>query len=243
MPEVMFLSDDQRAVAEFLGASRELRFVAEDPHFPELGAFTDRFLASLTDFGRTEMEAGRRSRISDLASSGFAPDVLEGLHDVRWRLASKFNLEGIALLDGASRLAEAAQRIQLPEHRPGIGDDIATLRRDLLFHLGELNIKASDARKTAEAISPILDLASKGDAAALYREIADRAVQLQKLRSSEDRGTKENIPVWKIVAIAVAVGIWIWALFKCRWWGSCSLKEGLAYAIVFWISALIAKYC
>jgi hypothetical protein len=94
-----------------------------------------------------------------------------------------------------------------------------------------------------EAANPILDLAAKGDVAALYKEVADRAVQLQKLRSSEDRGMQENIPVWKIAAIAVAVGIWIWALFKCKWWGSCSLKEGLAYFIVFWISVLIARYC
>jgi hypothetical protein len=237
------LNDSQMAVAHFMDASRDLRFIAEDTHFPELGAFADRFLAGVTGFGRTEMEFGRRNRVANLASAGFAPDALEGLHDVKWRLASNFNLQGVQLLDGASRLVEGAQRIRLPEHRPDLGDDVAALRRDLSFHLAELEIKPSDAVRIAEAAKPILDLASRGDVTALYKEVADRAVHLQKLRSTEDRGTQDNIPVWKVAAIVVAVGIWVWALFKCKWWGSCSLKEGLGYFIAFWIAALIAKFC
>lgn len=243
MANQTFLSANQQAVANFMEASKELRLVANDSNFPELAGFTDHFLASVTLFGRTEMEFQRRSRVAGLTKAGFAPETLGGLNDLRWRLATQFNLQGIELLDGTDRLVEAVTRVKLPGDRPAVGDDIAKLRKELYFHISELEVKPADAQKIIEGITPILDIASRGDVAELYREVANKARQLQELRSTEDRGMRENIPVWKVIAIVIAFGIWIWALFRCKWWGSCSLKEGLAYAIVFWISALIANYC
>jgi hypothetical protein len=242
MAQRSFLSGTQQTVSEFMEASKDLRAVANDPNFPELAEFTDHFLSAVTHFGRTEMELQGVERVADLTKGGFAPRDLEGFRATRLQLADRFNRTGIRLLEGADRLPETVARLE-PPNRAALQEDVSALKEELQFHLGELEVKPSDSSRIAKAISPIFDLVGQGNVNGLYEHVARQAGTLQRLRASESRGAEENIPVWKIVAIAVAVGVWVWALFKCKWWGSCSLKEGLAYAIIFWISAFIAKFC
>lgn len=231
------LTREQAACSEFLRSSDFMREIADDKHGRALLDFTDSLILAVTAFGTAELHARHAERC----------EVLK-LPAQRARLASQQSArhhdKGLTLI--------AHCRKSLKEFRRELDDfptdtvparEFETLHKDIREALVELEVKASDVDKIDKTIRTCLDLVSANGAATLPDYLDKHLDELESLRKRKDRGAVENIPVWKVAAIALAVGVWVWALFRCRWWGSCSKKEGLSYFILFWLAVLIARFC
>lgn len=238
MGSVNLLAREQQATSEFLRASAFMRDIADDRHSASLLEFTDSVILAIAEFGTAELHARHAERMKTLklarprAQASAAQQV------------ARHQKKGFALI-ACGRKALDAFRRELADFPTDLvaAREIDALGQDLRESLVDVELKASDVEKVDKVIGACLDEIRAKGAAALPGYLGKHLAELERLRKGADRGAVDNIPVWKVAAIAVAVGVFVWALFRCRWWGSCSLKEGLAYAVVFWIAALIARYC
>lgn len=231
------LSQRQAATMDFLNASQYLRQVADDHHGIGMLEFTDSFIQSILSFGNSELYARQAGRSKGLK-------IQESLVKESMQMSKEYNEKGFRNLSYArDTLKQLRKELESYPEVKLDKKDVASFQSELMHQVSELEIKESDALKIKEAFSSSLESIISGGAKALPDYLEQQIDKLEKIRRQPDRGAVDNIPVWKVAAIVVAVGVWVWALFRCKWWGSCSLREGLAYFIVFWIAALIAKFC
>lgn len=232
------LSEKQIAVRDFLEASEYLRQIADDGQGRGMLEFTESFIQSVASFGVSELYAREAERYLALGLSkrkaNYSLEKSKHHHEKGLRAVGYAKN---ALNQFRKDLEEYPTDMRLDER------DISELIQGLNEQLADLDIKRSDAEKISKTLQEGMHAIAREGAQALPDYLEERIEELAKLRSQEDRGAVENIPVWKVAAIAVALGVWIWALFRCKWWGSCRLKEGLGYFIVFWIAVYIAKFC
>lgn len=229
------LSRNQLASLDFFQASERLRLIATDGHGEGLAAVAGEFIQAMNAFGLSELEARRGERLQALKlGTGVAREAT--------RLRDAHNEKGLRTLKRARAHVKLFREELASYPEVKLEGELKEFQQELREQLAELEISESDVRKIDSALADGFAVAGKG--AAGLPDYLDRNLrELEKVRRSANRGAVENIPIWKIIAIVVAFGIWIWALFRCRWWGSCDLREGLAYFIVFWIAALIARFC
>ena len=231
------ISREYESASQFLCASDFMLDLVRDDHGDALAEFTSSFIVAVAAFGTCE----RHARIAERTG-------LLKCADARGKAAAeesaRQNAKGLVAL-GYARRGLDAYRQQIPNlpTKAVPAADFESFLNDLRFALVDLDAKTSDTEKMYRAVSENLEQLRKGGAAALGNYLDTNLANLEKLRRQNDRGAVDNIPVWKVAAIAVAVGVWVWALFRCRWWGSCSRKEGLAYAVVIWLAGLIARFC
>jgi len=232
------LSRTQQAVLDFDRMSDNLRRIADDRHGTGLMEFTEAFVQSISCFGISELNARQAERDKALA-----------LRDARLKSSIEasgyYNEKGIRLLSGArGALKQFREELaSFPKDLKLSAADIKATHQEIRDAVAELEIKATDAEKINAVFTKGFELLSAKGALALPDYLEEHIADLERIRRQPDRGAVENIPVWKVAAIVVAFGVWIWTLFRCKWWGSCSLKEGLAYATIFWIAALISRFC
>lgn len=113
---------------------------------------------------------------------------------------------------------------------------------DLKTIVADFETKPSDVEKIAAAIDEVHEAFKESGHGGIIKLLQKKFAELEKVRARPDRGAIDNIPVWKAVAIIVAVGIWVAAIIHCGWF-ECSVDWALAYAIGFNIAALIAYFC
>lgn len=235
---IFMLDVKLNAVKDYLGTSEYLRQIADDGHGRGILEFTESFIQSVASFGVSELYAREAERCIALKLSDTKADYsLE-----RSKQYHEKGLRNIAYAKESLKQFKAELK-EYPNDLKLEKNDIADFMKEFNEELSNLEIKKSDVEKISKTVKESMNFIAKKGANALPDYLEDKIDELGKIRSQADRGAVDNIPVWKIAAIAVAVGIWIWALFRCKWWGSCRLKEGLSYFILFWIAALIAKFC
>lgn len=230
------LSREQAASFQFLRASDPLREVADDGHGQGLASFAGLFVQAVNSFGLSELQARQAERIQILklpaASARSAQSRSKQHNDKGLRLlgecrdALKLFREEVATFPDSA--AQASQ--------------VRAVRDEFRANLVELELKASDIAKIDASAAEAFELAERG-AGALPDYLERHLGRLEEARKRADRGAVDNIPIWKIIAIVVAFGVWIWAFFRCGWWGACSYAEGLAYAVIFWLAALVVRFC
>lgn len=237
------LNREQNAMAQFMQSSEKMRQIADDGHGKGLLELTDALLQAMTSFGMSEMNARKAERREAIK---IQQDVV--------KLVSKetdyYHKKGLKSLSHAHKgLEQFREDLQKYKEELGaqfevdISEDLDKLHHDLRKGLVDLDIKASDVKKLDGAIQECFNSVRSKSPESLIDYIESKLRELEKIRNRPDRGAVENIPIWKVVAIVAALGIWVWALFRCHWWGSCSLAEGLSYFILFWIAVYIARFC
>lgn len=231
------LNREQKAVYEFMTASAMMRQVADDGHGKGLLDLTDALLQAIASFGVSELYARIAERCKAL-----------GIKDSRYQLALENsvynNKKGLRNLSYAQNAFKQFRKdLGTYPKDTNLSEDLDILQRELRDGLVDLEIKASDVIKIDNAIKECFDTVRPKGIEGLADYIKMKLSELENIRKKDDRGAIENIPVWKIAAVAVALGVWVWGLFRCKWWGSCSWKEGLSYAVIFYVAALIRKFC
>lgn len=231
------LTREQGAATEFLTASEFMRRIADDKHGKGLLEFTNNLIVAMVAFGSSELYARQSERCEVL-------EMPAGRARTASQLSARYNNKGLALL-GRARDALNVFRQELA----GFPDDAVaakefeTMHEDLREALVDLEVKASDVEKIEKTIRTCLDEVRTKGKVVLPDYLGRHLDELEKLRKREDRGAVENIPVWKIALIALAVGVWVWAYFRCRWWGDCSYAPAIAYFAIAWFAVLIRRFC
>jgi hypothetical protein len=127
-----------------------------------------------------------------------------------------------------------------------LDERLARFDRGVRVELGSLELKANDVERLIGQLDQALAVAREGDPLRLLDHIGGKLDELAKVRRGEDRGMVDNIPWWKIVAVAAFFAIAVWALIKCgwRWFGwSCSPNEALIYVLIAKAAALGYYLC
>lgn len=234
--ETKLLSREQAASASFLNASVPLREVAEDGHGQGLANFAGLFIQAVNSFGLSELHARQAERVQALklpAAGARAAQARSKQHNDR----------GLRLLE-ESRATLKLFREELATFPDTAASErqVRAVREEFRTGLVELELKASDVAQIDAAAAEAFELVRSG-ANSLPDYLEHHLARLEKVRRQPDRGAVDNIPIWKVIAIVVALGVWIWAFFRCSWWGRCSFAEGLAYFVIFWLAALVVRFC
>lgn len=201
--------------------------------------------SAVASFGRAEMAVYKAER-NQAARQPYNDD------DIETALAT-FQRAGLEYLDMASgAISDFRLNVESLVERGGKYDTELLERRASAFDVGvrrelaNLEIKPKDIERIIEQLDEALVVAKSGDPLALVDHIAAKLKELAGVRAGNDRGMVDNIPWWKIVAVAVFFAITIWALFRCvwRWFGPrCSPSEGLIYVLIAKAAALGFKLC
>jgi hypothetical protein len=235
--EITMLSREQQAVSDFMDVSTPLLRIADDGHNTGLQNFADAIVHSIAFFGLSELHARQAER-------GGVLNVQSSKTLSASRMSTHYNDKGLKTLSFAQdALKEFKEELA---NYPKSGDlraSVDTFQQELREALADLDLKASDVTKIDEAIQPCLDIVRSQGADELVNYLEEQVGQLEEVRRRPDRGAVENIPIWKVVAIVVAVGVWVWALFRCGIFRGCSRAEGLAYFVIFWLAVLISRFC
>lgn len=201
---------------------------------------------AIANFGRAEMAIYQAERnraagqpVADdaikTALETFHQSGLESLGLARDALgAFRRNIETLASDRGTDYDSELLERFAAAFDKG--------VRRELSY----LELKPKDVDKLSEQLREALEPAQTGDPLTLIAHIEKKLEELTEVRTSDNRGMVDNIPLWKIIAVAVFFAITLWALIRCVWgWFGprCGFNEGLIYTLIAKAAALGYKLC
>lgn len=232
----MLLGRNQQATLEYLNASQYLRQISESPNGTGLLEFTSSFVNAVSFFGISELKAreAERAGILDVQSN----KVITSL-----KASSQFNEKGFRTLSYArDSLKKFRDELVNVTDTKKYDDKFLIFQSELNEALVEVETKASDVKIISDSFTECFDLMKNKGVHSLPDYLEEKINNLEDIRKRPDRGAVQNIPLWKVAAIAVAVGVLIWAFFKCNYF-ECTQIEGIAYVTVFWIAALVTNYC
>jgi len=229
--------DPEQIVAEVSSATAFLRRIADDGHGRGLLEFTDHLNQAVNSFGRSELYARRAENrveldIQPMRAESFA--------------ASKedHNGKGLRSLDnGRASLRRFREDLAGYPQGGDIGDQLDRLQRDLREALADTDLKPSDTRRIDQIAGECFNVVRRQGAAGLPDYFDERVNQLEQARRRPDRGAVENIPFWKAAAIAVMIGVSVWAIFKCNWWGGCTEYEAAGYGTAIALASVVLGFC
>lgn len=236
------LSRDQRNVEEYLSSGSLLYHAFSAP---EERLVSDALFAvdsAVASFGRAEMIDRQTSRYGALGSPATedAGEAFRRYHD-----AGLNNLASAAeILREFRALVEAQGPADVDSGQ--LDQRLGSFSSGVRTELAALEMKPADVERLAAQLQEVISVARDGDALRLLDHIIGKVEELAKVRAGDDRGMVDNIPWWKVVAVAVFFAIAVWALIKCgwRWFGwSCSPNEALIYVLIAKAAGLGYKLC
>lgn len=227
---------EQDAMADFLQATDFMRRIADDDRVKGFADLNDNLIQAIASFGVGELHARRAERLQALKLSGSRSQAAA-------KLSARYNEKGQKLLDSAMVGVKALEKdLEKYPKEPLSAVIVDEFYEDLREALVDLEVKASDVEQINTVIRSGFDQFRGKPPQGISEYLTSKIKELGDIRKRSDRGAVSNVPLWKIAAIAVAVGVWIWALFRCGA-GKCSLSEGLAYFVIFAVAVLITKFC
>lgn len=221
-----------------LGAAYgELPALLERHELSELADVARTFGAAVIHFGRCERAARRHER-----SSGEKP--------------IKAELKTIQVLNkrGQAALKQAISDLGAMKH-PIVGEDskmaspslkagLSEFSETLMSLLSDGEMKPSDISKLQSTVDKVVNVALAKGSAGLLDGISEDMKKLAELRKRADRGAVDNVPWWKIVAIAAFLGLWVVGVARCiNNRQNCNDDIQAAIFVGMTISLLVLYFC
>lgn len=154
------------------------------------------------------------------------------------------NRKGLEAMSAARQfLLDLSADMTSTEVDNGIKNSLTLFAQELKSLFLEIGTKNSDVAKLYKVVDESFASYGRGGQKEVYDLIVAKFDELELLRMSENRGAVENIPIWKIVAIAVWLGIAITIVVKCLILNRCSTLQALTLALGLNIAALVALFC
>lgn len=231
------MSREQNATMTFMTAANEYRrFLGADPDSP-LGDIGNAFIVAFDCFGQSELRARHAERLEALK-------VKPGTARELWRESNGYNKKGVHAIANMRKLLKKLEleAKKLPKLSKEDVIQLEQCAQELRAQFADLEIKVADVVKLDTVLNECISLVRKEGLTAIPNWIDKKGAELAKARLSKNRGAVDNIPLWKVVAIAVFLGAWIYGFFKCWWW-SCTLNEQRAAYMIGVIALAIASYC
>ncbi|MCU0327235.1 MAG: hypothetical protein MUF45_18730 [Spirosomaceae bacterium] len=213
------LTREHKANLDFLLMSLPFRNSFNYQEESNLNEFVEGFTNSISFFGISELEFRKRDR----SRSKTSVDSLKNVYSLN---GTRNNTKGLKCLKIASaELKQFQNTLKLDKKYTFKADDF---RSELLVFFEDLEIKPVDVDKLLKVLDETLSECSKSPEQTIAY-LQKKVEELNKLRSSEDRGAVDNIPWWKIVAIAVFVGLAAWEIWRCIIRNKCGKAEKAAF--------------
>lgn len=236
MSSVAPFSSDQLAAIEFRRALAPIEADLLDLGLPVLSRFHKSIGGAATLFGLCDRSAVQIDR--DEAAQNNAE-----LRAKRMARADALNRAGIETLQHVQSLSSELEKeiasLSLEVDPRPIQAFSAAMKRQF----GELEIKPSDISKLNKLVDEVATNAADWSKDGYFASFERRLADYIEIRLEADRGVRENIPVHKIIGLALFVGIWLYAflisLFRQNRPVSASeLGSIIGVAAVGWLLAL-----
>ena len=209
-------SAEQEAQEGFVASMMRLR-----PHVtlleegqPAVDALTEAIL----NFGTCERRLRHAERLRALSLDEEGASALA-------RSALAQHERGLAALSGVQPLADALAQQQPDEQTLARWrEESPALRAEWREQVRQLDIQPEEAQQLTRIFEQSLAPIDVGGLAGLGRSLGEVLQELDGVRRSPDRGTREgSFPVWKIVAVAgimllTAFAVWILLMTRAPWW-------------------------
>jgi hypothetical protein len=236
----IFSSKELSTVHEFLQLENQLvSSFGDDPKLPSLRPILDGLGSTTMLFGLCELNDKRVVRRmtamqKDVLSTGFIESKNNyqelGLISLQ-EIIDRSKLLEKELSDQSGTVSEAHIKSKLQEAR---------LRFNL--YLSDSELKGSDIKKLNLVFDEV-EFAFNKSEKAVGELVNQKLIELQKLRKSPDRGNVENIPIWKLVSIAVYVGVGLTYVIRCILLDRCSRGEKAFFYLTALILGISLKFC
>jgi hypothetical protein len=190
-------------------------------------------------YGYAEMHFRQQER------SNIAKRMVAGLKDVE-RIAQRYNGKGEAVLNHALNTLKILKTIPATEVDKKVKDTnkLTEFQEDFLEIMVQIEMKPSDVEKIRVQIEQAVQVVRANGERGILDHLDKKTVELRDTRKSKDRGAVDNIPVWKIAAIAVFLAVGVWLIYRCLVKGkNCDAVERLAKGLGKTIATLIISLC
>lgn len=239
----MTLSREQTAAKNWLVASRLMADMVR-AGAPDTEAAYTTFCDAVNAYGQQELFARRAERIDAIQATKRLAAARDRSISERFRSRGDIGI-GYALDELAALLESGvSDSLNATDEHAGRLDEFS---EDLLFQFSELEIKPKDVTRLGEVLRDVIGEARDGGEKQLISAMQQRLETLRDLRAQPDRGAVDNIPVWKVVAIAIAIGFAVWLVVRCikalRNKKPCHFGVTGDQAIVITFMALLASFC
>jgi len=230
------LTRELEAVNRFTQVAFQFVGTLEDER---LRGFAAQFVDGITVIGESELNARQMERCQVLgiqpARRDFARERFRELND-RGR---EIILSSIPKL---RELGEDAGGAPSGKKKSMTRAEVKQWKDRLYTLLVDVEMKASDVRQIQASIDDYAKVMTakgpKGVASLMEKQVRE----LHRFRGQSGRGATTNIAIWKAIAIAVFIGVSLWAIFKCSIFG-CSIIENLAYGTIALIALVVVFFC
>jgi hypothetical protein len=213
-------------------------FIAKT-QLPSLISFTETFFDGFRTLGIGELYARQFERESQIKE-------LAGRAKLSQASFKKQNDLGIQRINDAipslRGIAKELSAVIDPKNLKKVESKIKEQVNEFKLQCVEMEIKGRDVERLIGAVDEAVASLKAGGYDGLTGLMEKKMKELVNLRKSPNRGAIDNFPVWKVVAIIIALGAWIVGIIHCGFF-NCSLAAGTAYTIVFAVAAAVASFC
>jgi hypothetical protein len=228
-------SREQRAAADFTNAMSHIRSHYERP---EDRLSVDALNEAALRFGTCELRMRRCDRLRAVELHKAEADELAAS-------ASAENELGLAALPGVRSLIDRiSERETSAEARELWREASPRLRAEWRLHVAELDIAPVEARQLLGIADDACEAADRDGFAGLGRYLSGTLTELDKVRRSEDRGTRAaSFPYWKIVLAAILWGIGVGFTIDLLSRGAPWWSPYLVWLVVAVVTFIISLGC
>lgn len=242
------------AVQQWLDLSTQLREFADDGSTPGLLSAIDAYRSAIASFGQADRSLNDQKRAEAL---GLSDSVAR--RSARAALGSAHNDDGLhAMQAGIVHIGRFRSDVSKLIHEYGEPhwDDRQTSANAVIDNwrttLGQAHISPDYIAALDQKMEPGYEVIRTGSSdvyldylTQTFRDVASaRGSFVISDESQVGQGEIRPyfIPIWKIVAAAVAFGVFIWWFVKCGIFG-CSVPETMTYGAITVTAGMVALFC
>lgn len=236
------LSRELEAVQDYMNSSSPLLEIAGRQDSPAFHEYCISLRDASVAFGMSELFGRRGERHKVLGTS--REEAAFGAARCKF-----YNERGLALLGHAQRslsdLRSEVAATRSPKF-PAAGEaKLKEFSQHFLAVVADLEIKASDAKKIRGVLEETVLVARRGGHMGLIDHFEAKTRELARLRRRSDRGAVDNIAYWKLVFIALLIGVALWFVIRCvlNRKGCSSVEMNAIMATGLTLGKLLLKFC
>jgi hypothetical protein len=200
---------------------------------------------AIGNFGYSEMWDRQELRTAVAFPSHIASKEAQAAPSQSALTAARFNAKGVTIAKDAMKSVDALiAEAKGVDTKPGNLARVQDFRSDFMSIIATGEMKADEVKQIQVELDLVLDLAKKGGEITVLNFIKTKTNLLLNTRLSAQKSAGNGIPAWKVVAIAIFLGVALFLLLRCLLKNKgCNLVEQIAKGKGKTILGLIRNLC
>lgn len=192
-------------------------------------------IQAILNFGEAELNFRKGERFETL---GLSENVVAYSREQ----LTELNARGIAMLDKAIEAFDEFINSNEFSNEPVSGGAFDVEKLKVKEILAQSHLKVSDVVKLNNALNEVLGVIANGGELGVINFIKAKLSEFKDVRLSPSRGTEENIPVWKIIAALILLGIMSYKVLRCIRRNRCC-RANMTENVIIGILAVALSLC